>query len=140
MERVRKFLRLRPEERGLLLSAAFFLWGMRLGLLLLPFEPLRGILERALRRPAHPPVPAPSAESVARAVSAASRHLPGARNCLVRALATRLLLHRMGYRASLRIGVRRSSSPLEAHAWVEERGRVLLEGAAPVRYAAFPPL
>lgn len=141
MEILRKFLSLPRGQRGLLLKAALFLFQVRLGFSLLPFTAFRRLLERALRSDVHPAAPAPSAEQIAEAVASAGRRLPGGRNCLVQALATRLLLHRMGYRASLRIGVRRgAASPLEAHAWLEERGRVLVEGAAPARYAAFPPL
>ena len=140
MGKIRRFLKLTRSERGLLLKAAFFLLAVRLGLSLLPFRIFRRFLERVLRSAALPAAPVPSAERIAQAIASASRHLPGTRNCLVRALATQIFLHRMGYQASLRIGVRRdSAAPLAAHAWVEEQGNVRIGGSETGRFVPLEP-
>ncbi len=47
--------------------------------------------------------------------------------CLTEALVVHRLLRRKGYPSELRIGVRKvSQSDLEAHAWVEHRGEVVI--------------
>ena len=46
--------------------------------------------------------------------------------CLVRALAVSRLLAQKGYESTLHIGVKRKAGLLEAHAWVEYDGRVII--------------
>jgi hypothetical protein len=59
--------------------------------------------------------------------------------CLARALATQHLLAVNGYGAQLRIGVaKESSGKLEAHAWVEYQGNVIIGGLQ--HLSAFTPL
>jgi hypothetical protein len=75
---------------------------------------------------------------VAAAVLAASRLLPGTSSCLAQALAGRILLRREGLPCELRIGVNRTSHRgIEAHAWLESEGQVVL-GIAEPKYAPFP--
>ena len=72
-----------------------------------------------------------SVERVAWAVTAASRYVPVA-TCLTQALVTKMLLGRFGYPAIVRIGVARSESgELQAHAWVESGGSVVIGGSEP---------
>ncbi len=117
-------------ERRLLAEAASLLLVTGAALRVCPFPWLRKGLAlytrlRAGRLPA---------DRVAWAVSAAARRLPGwFSGCLPQALAAETLLARHGYRPQLRIGVRPSGrapearrSRLEAHAWVELRGAVLV--------------
>jgi hypothetical protein len=60
-------------------------------------------------------------------VCAAGRFVPGASNCLVRALATQTLLGRFGHRSDLRIGVRKAGDGgIAAHAWLECDGAVVV--------------
>lgn len=64
------------------------------------------------------------------AVATAARRIPAA-TCLTQALAAQYLLRRRGLEADLRIGVARAAGePLEAHAWVESRGQVVVGGVA----------
>ena len=65
-------------------------------------------------------------DSVAWAVKAAGRRVPGT-TCLAEALvAHSMLLHR-GHAPTLRLGVRQSKRPpLDAHAWVECDGIVVV--------------
>jgi hypothetical protein len=61
------------------------------------------------------------------AVSTAGRIVLGAKPCLPLAMATQWLLGRRGVLTDLRIGVMRGDSgQLEAHAWVEQDGRILI--------------
>ena len=84
------------------------------------------------------PSPARDPAEVAAAVLAASRLLPGTSSCLAQALAARILLRRQGLPCELRIGVNRPShGGLEAHAWLESEGHVIL-GAAEPKYTPFP--
>jgi Transglutaminase-like superfamily len=69
----------------------------------------------------------PTIERIAWAVRAAGRFIPGGTNCLVRALATQLLLGQYGYRSELRIGVRKAEDgALAAHAWLESAGAIVI--------------
>src|SRR5687768_10065352 len=115
-----KFLRLPSYDRRLVLRAALLLGGIRLGLSLLPFAVLRGLLARVSVGPSR--LDNASRSSVDRpvwAVAAAGRYVPKA-TCLVQALALQVLLMRQGYGARLCIGVAKGQQGrLEAHAWVE---------------------
>src|SRR5438309_2778968 len=130
MKRFGKLLRLAHAERVLLVEAALLLSAIGLGLRLLPFGSLRDLLDR-LSRPRHglrPQARLPAAR-IAWAVERMSRIVPGARSCLVQALAAQVLLARRGHEARVRIGVARPrDGSLEAHVWVEGDGAVLLGG------------
>lgn len=132
MRRLNKLLRLPAAERGLLARAAILLGAIRLGLWLLPFRTFRRLLDRVTHAPHRPGTldrRQASPEQVVWAVTTASRYLPGARTCLVRALAAQVLLARRGHPTRLRIGVAKGEAgQLEAHAWVEKDGKVLIGG------------
>ena len=78
---------------------------------------------------------------IAWAVSAVARRLPSRTTCLVEALAAEAMLRRRGFAPTLRIGVREPGSDatlLEAHAWVECAGSVVIGGRANLAdYAVF---
>ncbi|HYH46731.1 MAG TPA: lasso peptide biosynthesis B2 protein [Thermoanaerobaculia bacterium] len=86
-------------------------------------------LKRALAE--RPPARAGRAEGdplrVARSVRRAGRLFPGGGNCLVQSLALDRMLRGRGHPAEVRIGVKRESGALAAHAWVEYEGVALLE-------------
>lgn len=112
-------------ERRLLLEAVMLLALVRLGLRLLPFRAVRGLLARFGAGAGTAAAGADVTRRVLWAVNAASR--PAGVTCLPRALAAHTLLARRGLASDLRIGVtRRPGSPLEAHAWVEAGGGVLI--------------
>src|SRR2546428_10557189 len=108
MKRLGKFLRLAHAERVLLLEAALLLGAIGLGLRLLPFGRLRRLLDR-LSRPRHGlrPQARLSADRIAWTVERGSRVVPGARSCLVQALAAPVLLARRGHGACGRVGASR---------------------------------
>jgi len=70
------------------------------------------------------------------AIHRAARLSPGS-TCLVRALALHVMLARRGLASVLRIGAARAQDgDMEAHAWVEHAGQVLLGGDGQDRYVA----
>lgn len=138
MSPLRKWLGLAAGERWLLLQAWLLLGALRLALWLLPFRIAR-VLARAALRPKPRRL---SVERIGWAVAVASAYLPFT-SCLPRALAAQILLRRSGYPANLRIGVAHTGAGrLEAHAWVESAGRIVIGGSASdlARYTPLPSL
>ena len=76
------------------------------------------------------------ARRLARIVAAAARHGPYRAPCLPTSLTLWWLLRRDGFPADLRIGVNKAAGRLEGHAWVEFRGRPLIDADdVPTRFA-----
>jgi hypothetical protein len=142
MRRLRNFLRLRPADRLLLAKALLLVWGIRLGMWLLPFRVLRGLQARLAQGPGGAEqVCHLTPETVAWAVAAVSRYVPAA-TCLTQALAAQVLLARRGRAVELRIGVAKGDSGrLEAHAWLESQGAVIFGDQAGLsRFTQLPHL
>jgi hypothetical protein len=135
MKRLGKFLRLPSGDRRLLVTATVLLAAIRLGLALLPYRKLRGLVDRLARvSPRHYLAPPALPDRIAWAVTRASRAVPGA-TCLTQALAASVLLERRGHPARVRVGIGRAEgAALFAHAWVESEGRVVLGGTDLARY------
>ena len=119
MSPLRRFWRLPSPERKLLVGAVALVTAVRIGVALCGFTLLRRALARLVRRRAAVPLPP---ERIGWAVRAAARRVPGARTCLVEALAAETLLARHGHAAQLRIGIARAGAGIEAHAWLEREG------------------
>ncbi len=128
MKLLYKFLQLQECDRQLLLITFILLGAIRLGLWLLPFRTWRRLLSRIMQpksklQGANPA----SINQVVWAVSVASHYMPGGVKCLARALATQVLLSQQGHTADLYIGVAKvEEKQLEAHAWVESQGQVVI--------------
>lgn len=138
---LRKLIGLPPSERWLLVRVALLVVGVRLALALLPWRALHRLAGRAARPAARAVQPAPvPVDRLRWAVEATSRRVPGA-VCLTQALALQILLGRRGQASELRLGVARGDGPaLEAHAWLESEGRILIGAADRERYVALPAL
>ncbi|MCM3874364.1 MAG: lasso peptide biosynthesis B2 protein [Pyrinomonadaceae bacterium] len=123
-----RFLSSPAAERRILIKAVTLLWIVRIGLWILPFQRLRTLLSiRSANIVATKSVPV-QAERIARCVKVMSRFVPAA-TCLAQSLVTVKLLEDAGFPACLRIGVARDKSgELEAHAWVESKGKVIIGG------------
>ena len=136
MRPISRFLRLSATERRLLVQSALLLWAIRAGLALLPLQRVLRILARLSHETGHA-----SISTITWAVDAATRHLSPS-TCLTRALATQVLLVRNGHPASLHIGVaKEAGGKLEAHAWVESGGTIVLGELDELsRYTTLPPL
>lgn len=126
------------ERRGLLLRAGALVLVFRVALRLLSFSRVMSMVERMSAGSGEPGAGAVRPETVGHEAETAARILAPGRPCLPQALACCVLLRRAGHPAELRIGVRRSpgsedggrppAPSLEAHAWVECRGRVVAGG------------
>lgn len=137
--RLRSFAALSTRERRLFAEAALLLPSVHLLQQTLPFARWRRLLAREPRP--EQPCDRPSPDQLARAVERA-RQLPGEYKCLPAAYALHVLLHRYGYASTVQVGVAHAQNgSVEAHAWVEHEGRILI-GALPdlVRFVPLPPL
>ncbi len=128
MQRLLKFLYLSSGDRRLLLKSFILLGLVRLGLYLLPFTTLRRALVSISRvTSSRQEINQTEVAKLIWAVNQSSRYMPGGVKCLARALTTQVLMSRRGYPSELRIGVAKSESgQLEAHAWIESQGQVLI--------------
>lgn len=142
MIRIRRFLELSAADQSLLLTALFLTGAIVVGLRLLPFQTRQRLLAgmgKGSVRPGQNDRPSP--ERIAWAVTVASRYVPGTA-CLSQASAAQALCLRHGYPAQLRIGVAKGErGTLEAHAWVESEGRIIVGGLHDLsRYTPLPSL
>jgi len=126
MRRLYKFLNLTTRERFLLINSFLLLGFVRLGLWLLPYAFLKKILTVIGHTIAQNQTEIELGKIV-RAVNISSFYSPGAAKCLARALTTEVLMKQQGYSPQLLIGVTKGEQKqLEAHAWIEERGKVVI--------------
>ena len=142
MRRILKFVRLPSTEQRVLVKSAFLLVAVRLGLLIFPFRALLNLLERAKSESREESnVSGMTSDRIAWAVVVTSRYIPFTK-CLTQALVAQILFAQYGYAAHLRIGVSKNENEqLEAHAWVECKGQVVI-GNCPdfTRYKVMPSL
>lgn len=135
---LRRLASLSSIERRALLQATARVASARLWL---SVNPLVRVLAR-VRRYGDRPLRGPKASVpvLVWAVRAASRRLLRKNPCLTEALALWGLLRRHGYDSHIRIGVARDQgAELEAHAWVERDGEILIGGEqSPDRYVPLP--
>jgi transglutaminase superfamily protein len=122
MSAIRKFLRLHARDRRLLLEAVTLLLSLRVALRLIP---IRWLFSIRFHRTS--PATIERTDRLLWSVCCASRRLP-ATTCLVQALALHILMSRYGHDSQVRIGVTNRNGNLDAHAWVESGGQVLLGG------------
>ena len=121
----------------LLAKAALIVIGFRVALHVLPFRTVARFAARgAFRRGS---VDTIERERFVWAVNAVSRKIMPSRRCLVRALSVQWFLRRAGVPAELCIGARKQAAGrLNAHAWVELDGNVIIGGKdSPKIYAPF---
>jgi hypothetical protein len=130
-------------DRTLLITAALLLLLTRCGLALLGYGRLRWLLSRVSRPHLITPAKRPEdLEKIIWAVTASATRVLGNRPCLAIAIGTHWLLNRRGIPTEMRIGVTRGAAGgLDAHAWIEQNGRVLI-GRSPSlsHYYRLPPL
>jgi Transglutaminase-like superfamily len=112
-------------NRYLLLKTFVLLNSIRLGLCFLPFQRLLNLV--VSNEPTHAPRPRPSIGKIVWMLDVATRYSPGGAKCLARALTAKMVLAQFGYAPDLKIGVaKKQGRGLEAHAWLEYRGRVIV--------------
>lgn len=127
MTRIGKFFALSQPERTLVLRTVMPLLAMRAAMWTSAFERVNRLAD-AMSRPVRADADSrPSPDRIAWAVTTVSRFVPRGSNCLVRALATGIVLKRYGYPSELKIGVMRpEGGSFEAHAWLESGGIVII--------------
>ena len=124
-----------PERRTLLARALAVVAWYRVALWLLPFRWVQALPARAAKRRR----PSRTALELAEAVTAAAKRVPHA-SCLTQALALQSLLVKEGYAPTLKLGVAKTpGGALEAHAWVEADGRILIGGPESARFVPLLP-
>lgn len=130
MKRLHKFLRLPAARRRCLLSAALLLPTIKLCLMVLRFQTLRGLLTRLTGLPLGiRKSKEGSSEDVVWAVESVSALMPWASTCLTQALTAQVMLLRRDLPAFVHIGtLKGEDGDFHAHAWVESRGEVLIGG------------
>ncbi|HVL30522.1 MAG TPA: lasso peptide biosynthesis B2 protein [Sphingomicrobium sp.] len=103
---------------------------------LLAADPEAWLAERRRRRS---PGEAASIDRVAFAIPRAAARVPWRATCLVQALAAQRWLARMGVSSRLKLGARKTSEQaIDAHAWLEAGGRIVV-GGDPQGYQPFTP-
>jgi hypothetical protein len=136
-----------PAERVAAFRAGLLIAILQIGLAVLPF---RRVMRFAYRMGTPRSGPAGSAASSSQfdrdlavwAVEAAGRRLLSRNPCLPKALAVLILFRRAGVDAELLVGVARDADgPVQAHAWVESEGQVVIGGDVPLeKYTRLPGL
>ena len=136
--RLRAALTLLPSDRWTLVQAWFLLLGTDLGLRLLSFRRLQGVLLWGQKDAGDRPqseMPA-TIRRLGWFVDVAARNHLYPMGCLRRSLALQWLLGRRGVTADLRIGVQRQGGGLSAHAWLEHDGQFVgYDGGMALDYA-----
>lgn len=128
-------LSLPAAERRLLVKATILLMVTKFCLWLLPFALVRRLSGGLVRAPFRVRDEEYPQGKVVWAVETAGRGIPRFSTCLTLALASQVLLGRRGHPALVLIGVvGGGGSDLEAHAWVQSGGKVLVGGTGIERY------
>lgn len=132
--RIQSFLRRPAAEKWLLGRTWLFLLVVRAALVLASFARVRRWFERWNARPPARLRGRTRRSTLVWAVRTAGRYVPSSRPCLTQALVLDSYLRRRGYPSRIALGVARGAGRLEAHAWVESEGRVVLGGEDLARY------
>lgn len=124
MRRLRRFAAMSPSERRLLMRAFGCVGAVRAGLWILPLRVVRAKIAR-FREPSR--ADSDSVNEIVRAVTTASRYIPGA-SCLTQALAAQALLARSNHQSRIEIGIAKEGGLFAAHAWLVCGERIVLGG------------
>ena len=125
MRRLHKFLALDWPDRFLVVEAALWLCLSRIALAVLPFRWVWSCAQRASHRPPGSLASDTRPQRVSWAVSTVAPIIPGG-TCLPQAVTGTLMLAWRGIPSQIHIGVDKESGALQAHAWLEAGGRVIL--------------
>jgi hypothetical protein len=138
MNRFKKFFCLPNSEKVLLIKALLILAAVRVILWIRPSNSIREPFFKISPNSYDPRPSQITPDKIVWAVTIAGQYIPGSA-CLAKALAAQIMLSRAHYPSNLRIGVsRQNEDQLEAHAWLESGGRVIMGGSGLERYTKLP--
>ena len=139
MRYVHRLRALSAADRKAVLVASVLLPVTRVSLRFLPMSSVRRALGRTAPLFAARAGAGDAVQRIPWAVTTASRHVPGGRHCLTKALVAKALLDAEGMTVRLRVGVKRGTDGvLQGHAWLERDGTIVMDaGEDP---ASFVPL
>jgi hypothetical protein len=134
--KLRKAFQISASEWLLVIQAMGWFAVVEFGLRVLKLKTLLALLQndRRTEREGCERTPT-SPERVGYCVEVASRLHPLRPTCLKKALVLFALLARRGVKARVVVGTAKSDGKLDAHAWIEHEGRVILGGPARERYS-----
>jgi hypothetical protein len=140
MKRLLKLKRIGKEERRLFFTGMAAMALVRLALFFWSVQRIAHWLSVVF--PERPVTPRIELHRAARLLAQAASFCPLPVTCLAEALASRALMARLGYSGNLCIGVLKSGGRLDAHAWVEYPGNIVLGNPTPhgKRYVRLPDL
>jgi hypothetical protein len=136
LPKLRKALELSASDWLTIVQATGWFAAVEIGLRLLKVRTLLNILggkKEDKRRPGSDRV-RPSLERTAYCVEIASRFHALHPTCLKKALVLYAMAARNGVQVRLILGTAKTGGKLDAHAWVEHQGRVILGGPGSERY------
>jgi transglutaminase superfamily protein len=136
MRGVKMIWRLSRTDWIVLTEAVALAVPLELGLRWIRLKTLLRLIGRT-RRPRWRTAPI-DVERAARLVDVASRFYPFRPTCLKRSLVLLRILRARGLPAELRVGVRKVGDELHSHAWIECRGRILLDRHTADGYVMVP--
>jgi len=132
MSNVGRFLSITPAEQRRLVRAFLIVVGVRIGLSLVPFPRFQALLARLRAQARVKSGVVPTTEQLARDIRVVSSYVPRA-TCLTQALAGQVLLQHFGHCAVVHVGVTKDEGLIQAHAWLESDGKVVI-GESEVAY------
>jgi hypothetical protein len=133
--KLRKASQLSASDWLLVIQAVGWFAVVEFGLRVLKLKTLLAVLQSKRQADREGCARAPtSPERVGYCVELASRLHPLRPTCLKKALVLFALLARRGVKARVLVGTAKSDGKLDAHAWIEHEGRVIMGGPASKNY------
>ena len=125
MRRLRKFLYLSLEDKILFFKAVVLVGAFRISLLIFPLKLVQQFVDSVTQKLSKPKTN--PQEKISWCIKTVGNYLLGPESCLPVALAAKVLLKQNGYPATINIGVYKDNEiKLEAHAWVESEGKIIV--------------
>jgi hypothetical protein len=127
LARLARWRALAPGDRRLIREALLWFLAMRVALRVVPFGRIAGWAERRHRGRGDRAAPGETPARIGWATAAVARRVAPPRSCLAQALTAQVMLGARGRAATIRFGAKRErAAPLDAHAWLECDGAVLV--------------
>ena len=127
----RRFSALSARERRLVVETALLFAVAWAGLRVMSITSLRRLLAVSTARFSTAAAQPELLPDVTQSIRRVAARFPSSASCLVQAIAGETMLRRRGCRPELRLGVRKVR-PLDAHAWLESEGVVVVGGSEPM--------